>query len=67
MGNLWEGGGQGEKIICIMKKYMQGFMKNWQYFLLNCVLSDISLTRLKENTSNLFCASVVRIKKNICH
>jgi hypothetical protein len=45
--NLWEGGGQGEKIIRLFKPVWYGFRKNWHYNLLNNVLQQMSINRVQ--------------------
>jgi len=45
--NLWEGGGQGEKIIRLFKPVWYGFRKNWHYNLLNNVLQQMSIQRVQ--------------------
>ena len=41
LSNLWEGGGQGEKVLCNVKPIMNGYHKNWQCNALNKLLDNM--------------------------
>jgi len=50
--NLWEGGGMGEKIITKLKPMWLGFRKNWHYNMLQKLLQQLSLDRVRESFMN---------------
>ena len=50
LSNLWEGGGQGEKILRNVKPIMNGYHKNWQRNALNKLLDNMALNRLIEDS-----------------
>ena len=50
LSNLWEGGGQGEKILRNVKPIMNGYRKNWQRNALNKLLDNMALNRLIEDS-----------------
>ena len=41
--NLWEGGGQGEKVLQLVKPLWNGFWSKWNVNLLDRVLNDMAL------------------------
>jgi hypothetical protein len=41
--NLWEGGGQGEKVLQLVKPLWNGFRSRWHVNLLDRVLNDMAL------------------------
>jgi hypothetical protein len=43
--NLWEGGGQGKKVLQVVKPLWNGFRSKWNVNLLDRVLNDTSLKR----------------------
>jgi hypothetical protein len=45
--NLWEGGGQGEKIIGLLKPLWFGFRKNWHLNLMNNLLKWMAIDRVQ--------------------
>ena len=45
--NLWEGGGQGEKIIGLLKPLWFGFRKNWHVNLLSNLLKRMAIDRVQ--------------------
>ena len=45
--NMWEGGGQGEKILRLVKPTWIGFRKNWQLNMLNRLLRQTAMGRLQ--------------------
>ncbi|MFY7881041.1 MAG: hypothetical protein ACOVR6_01995 [Fimbriimonas sp.] len=45
--NLWEGGGQGEKIIGLLKPLWFGFRKNWHLNLMNNLLKRMAIDRVQ--------------------
>jgi hypothetical protein len=48
--NLWEGGGQGEKVLQLVKPLWNGFRSRWHVNLLDRVLNDMALKRLFRST-----------------
>jgi len=48
--NLWEGGGQGEKILSRVKPLHNGYRKGWQEHLLRNVLDNMALDRILSPT-----------------
>jgi len=61
MRNLWEGGGQGEKIIGTLKPLWYAFRKNWHINLLNNTLKGWAIERVQQSgistTSHQDCQS----------
>lgn len=45
--NMWEGGGQGEKILRLVKPTWIGFRKNWQVNMLDRLLRQTAMGRLQ--------------------
>ena len=45
--NLWEGGGQGEKILRLVKPTWIGFRKNWQQNMLDRLLRQTAIGRMQ--------------------
>jgi hypothetical protein len=52
--NLWEGGGQGEKFLRLVKPKWHGYRKNWQVNMMDGLLQQIAMRRVedKENESS---------------
>jgi len=48
LSNLWEGGGQGEKILSIFKPLHNGFHKKWHKTIMENALMQISLDRVAD-------------------
>ena len=48
--NLWEGGGQGEKVLQLIKPLWNGFRRKWHHNILVRVLNDMALKRLCMHT-----------------
>ena len=48
--NLWEGGGQGEKIISFFKPVWFGFRNNWQANMLESILKRMAIKRVCNDT-----------------
>lgn len=44
--NLWEGGGQGERVLSIIKPTMTGYKKNWQINVMKNILNKMALNRI---------------------
>jgi hypothetical protein len=44
--NFWEGGGQGEKVLQLIKPRWNGYRKKWPLHMMNHMLQSISLKRL---------------------
>jgi len=44
--NLWEGGGQGEKIVSLIKPSWVGYRKNWQANAMDSLLKKMAMERL---------------------
>ena len=44
--NLWEGGGQGEKMIQQVKPIMRGLRKSWQRQVMTKLMCNMALNRL---------------------
>jgi hypothetical protein len=51
--NLWEGGGQGEKIIGMVKPLWLGYRLNWHKNLLDKLMKRISIDRVQETNARL--------------
>jgi hypothetical protein len=51
--NLWEGGGQGEKIISLLKPVWYGFRKNWHKNLLQNVLQQVAIKRVRHSEEEI--------------
>jgi hypothetical protein len=45
--NLWEGGGQGEKVLRLLKPNWNGYRLNWQLHIMNKMLQNMAITRIK--------------------
>ena len=52
--NLWEGGGQGERVLSVLKPMMSGYKKNWQVNILQKVLNRMALNRVTASMSNIY-------------
>jgi hypothetical protein len=46
--NLWEGGGQGEKILQVIKPSWVGYRKNWHKNIMDAILRDMAMSRIDE-------------------
>jgi hypothetical protein len=46
--NLWEGGGQGEKILQLIKPRWHGYRKNWAKNMLDNVLKQMAMSRVEQ-------------------
>jgi hypothetical protein len=52
--NLWEGGGQGERVLSVLKPMMSGYKKNWQVNILQKVLNRMALNRVTASMSIIY-------------
>jgi hypothetical protein len=50
--NLWEGGGQGEKALHLIKPSWNGYRKNWQLHIMNGMLQNMAIGRIKAMRSS---------------
>jgi hypothetical protein len=50
--NLWEGGGQGEKFLQLVKPLWQGYRSGWNVQLLERLLCEKSLNFIRQNTAD---------------
>ena len=46
--NLWEGGGQGEKFLRLVKPKWHGYRKNWQLNMMDSLLQQIAMRRIED-------------------
>jgi len=47
--NLWEGGGQGEKVLSMVKPHWHGYGKNWQQNMMEKLLKHMAMNRVTLN------------------
>ncbi len=45
--NLWEGGGQGERVLSVVKPTWGGYRKNWMPSMLDRMLRQMAIERIK--------------------
>jgi hypothetical protein len=51
--NLWEGGGQGEKVLTIVKPTWCGFRKSWRLNMLDRMLRRMAIDRMRAKAQHL--------------
>ena len=51
--NLWEGGGQGEKFLRLVKPQWHGYRKNWQVNMMDNLLRQIAMRRIEDKENKL--------------
>lgn len=51
--NLWEGGGQGEKVLTIVKPTWCGFRKSWRMNMLDRMLRRMAIDRIRAKAQHL--------------
>jgi hypothetical protein len=47
--NLWEGGGQGEKIVSLIKPFWVGYRKDWQRSSMDSLLKRMAMIRVNQS------------------
>ena len=50
--NLWEGGGQGERVLSIIKPTMTGYKRNWQINVVEKILNKMALNRITSSLND---------------